>query len=137
MKSAIVHTKPDLSSILSSYDFEKVAAKTFSRKAWAFYSTAATDLITRDNNKTFFDRIMFRPRALRDVTEVSLASTMLGCPSSIPVFMAPVGMARLAHPDGEKAFAVGAAATNIPQCISTVARFAFQRCRIGIFADEK
>ncbi|CZT04767.1 related to glycolate oxidase [Rhynchosporium graminicola] len=122
-KSLVEQEKPDLGSILSSYDFEQVAATTFSKKAWAFYSTAATDLVTRDNNKAFFDRIIFRPRALRDVSKVNLSCTMLGCPSNIPVFMAPVGMARLAHPDGEKAFAVAAAATNIPQCISTVASY--------------
>jgi L-lactate dehydrogenase (cytochrome) len=114
--------KPPLATLISSYDFEEIASKTLSEKAWAFYSAAATDLITRDNNKRAFDCIGFRPRILRDVTTVSTETELLGCHSSIPLFIAPVGMAKLAHPDGDKGFAKGAAKAGIIQCISTVAR---------------
>ena len=40
--------KPPLHSIINSYDFEEVAARTASKKTFAFYSTAATDCWTRD-----------------------------------------------------------------------------------------
>lgn len=114
--------RPELETILSSHDFESVAATTFSKKGWSFFSTAATDLITRDNNKAFFDRIWFRPRLMRDITSALLDTEMLGCRACLPMFIAPVGMARLAHPDGERALGIGAEAANIPLCLSTVAR---------------
>ncbi|KAL8953213.1 MAG: hypothetical protein Q9222_000912 [Ikaeria aurantiellina] len=60
--------KPALSTLISTYDFEAVAEKTIAPKAWAFYSSAATDLVTHKANQSFFDRIWFRPRVLRKVS---------------------------------------------------------------------
>lgn len=37
-------TKPPLSSLISTHDFRKVAHDTYSRKAWAFISSAATGM---------------------------------------------------------------------------------------------
>lgn len=97
--------KPPLHTLINSYDFELVAAKTASKKAWAFYSSAATDLLTRDANKSCFDRIWFRPRVLRNVRAVDPKTTMLGVDCSLPLFVSPAAMAKLIHPEGERAIA--------------------------------
>jgi L-lactate dehydrogenase (cytochrome) len=55
------YPKPSLSSILSTHDFEKVAQSTMSKKAWAFYSSAADDLVSKEANHSFYSRIWFRP----------------------------------------------------------------------------
>lgn len=110
--------KPPLESILNSYDFEKVASQELSKKTWAFYSSAATDMITRDANKSMLDRILLRPRVLRNVTTVDTRTEILGCQSGLPLFVSPAAMAKMVHPEGELAMARGCAKYGVGQCVS-------------------
>lgn len=113
------YTKPELYKLISLRDFEKVAQKTLTQKAWAFYSSAATDLLTHNANSNLYRRIMLRPRVMRDVAEVNTRRSILGIPSSAPFFVSPAAMARLAHPDGELALARGCASEGLIQCVSS------------------
>ncbi|KAK8139822.1 hypothetical protein PG984_000945 [Apiospora sp. TS-2023a] len=116
-------THPPLFSLISAADFEKVASTALSPKTWAFYSSAATDLITHTQNKALLRRIMLQPRILRDVKHVDMKRSILGLSSSAPFFISPAAMARLAHPDGELALARAAASEGIIQCISSNASY--------------
>ena len=109
--------KPPLQSLVNSYDFELVASKTASKKTWAFYSSAATDLITRDANKSCFDRMWFRPRVLRNVRSVDSRTKILGVDCNLPLFVSPAAMAKLIHPDGECAIAKACESKGIVQCV--------------------
>lgn len=104
---------PPLDAILSAPDFELAAEKALTPKAWAFYSSAATDLVTHRRNKELLRRIMIRPRVLRNVTDVSLDRKILGLQCKAPFFVSPAAMARLAHPDGELALSRAAASEGI------------------------
>ena len=117
------YTKPPLETIINAYDFEEVCSRTISEKAKAFYMSAATDLITHQMNSKIYSKILFRPRVLRPVRDTGTSSSILGIPTSLPVFVAPAAMARLAHPDGELALARGAKAEGILQVISTNASY--------------
>lgn len=88
------------------------------KKAWAFYSSAATDLITKEGNKRLFDRIWLRPRLLRNVKDVNTKTKILGQDVTMPFFVSPAAMAKLAHPDGEMAIAKGCDKFGIAQCVS-------------------
>lgn len=114
-KVVLDNEKPPLHTLINSHDFEIVASKTASRKTWAFYSSAATDLITRDANKSCFDRIWFRPRVLRNVRSVDTRTKILGVDSSLPLFVSPAAMAKLIHPDGECAIARACQSKGIMQ----------------------
>jgi L-lactate dehydrogenase (cytochrome) len=107
--------KPPLETLINSHDFEHVASRTASKKTWAFYSSAATDLITRDANKSCFDRIWFRPRVLRNVRSVDTKSKILGVDVSLPLFVSPAAMAKLIHPEGERAIARACESRGIMQ----------------------
>lgn len=111
------YVKPDLFKLISVHDFEEVALKTFSPKAFAFFSSAATDLVTHRNNSDFYSKIMIRPRVMRNVKDVSIKRSILGCDSSAPFFVSPAAMARLAHPDGELALSQGCGAQDIIQVV--------------------
>lgn len=113
------HEKPPLHTLINSHDFQVVASKTASPKTWAFYSSAATDLFTRDANKSYFDRIWFRPRVLRNVREVDTRSTILGVDGRLPLFASPAAMAKLIHPDGECAIARACESRGIMQGVRT------------------
>ena len=108
---------PQLHAIISAADLEKVAERVLSAKTWAFYSSAATDLITHRQNKALLRRMMIQPRILRDVQHVDFRRAILGCQSSAPFFISPAAMARLAHPDGELALARAAGEEGIIQCV--------------------
>ncbi|KAF2825753.1 hypothetical protein CC86DRAFT_351713 [Ophiobolus disseminans] len=118
-----VGAKPALTTLINSCDFEAVAEKSLTKKAWAFYSSAATNLVTRDANKSMFDRIWFRPRLLRNIRHINTTTKILGQDVSLPFFVSPAAMAKLAHPDGELALARGCEKFGIAQCISTNASF--------------
>lgn len=109
--------KPELHKLISLHDFEEVAERTLTEKAWAFYSSAATDLVTHHANSKFFRRIMLRPRVMRSVPEAKTTRMILGFHSEVPFFVSPAAMARLAHKDGELAMARGCASEGIIQCV--------------------
>lgn len=109
---------PPLESLLSAADIEEVASRMLTRKTWAFYSSAATDLVTHHQNKSFLRRIMLKPRILRNVTDTDLTRSILGHKTSAPFFISPAAMARLAHKDGELALAKAAGQEDIIQCVS-------------------
>lgn len=95
-----------------------VASKTANKKTWAFYSSAATDLLTRNANKSCFDRIWFRPRVLRNVREVNTRTNILGGDYKLPLFVSPAAMAKLIHPEGECAIARACENKGIIQGVS-------------------
>ncbi|KAH7270930.1 FMN-dependent dehydrogenase [Fusarium solani] len=115
--------KPPLDSLISTLDFEEVASKTLDPKAWAFYSSAATDLITKGMNAACYDQMILRPRVMVDVEKVSTKQKILGCDSGVPFYFSPVAMAKLVHPEGEKAVARGCKENNVIQTISTQASY--------------
>jgi L-lactate dehydrogenase (cytochrome) len=108
---------PPIEAILSAPDLAAAAEHALTPKAWAFYSSAATDLVTHTKNKELVRRIMFRPRVLRNVKSVNFETSILGYKSKAPFFISPAAMARLAHPDGELALSRGAANEGIIQTV--------------------
>jgi L-lactate dehydrogenase (cytochrome) len=118
-------SKPPLTSLISTHDFEHVASQTFTPKTWAFVSSAATDLHTKHRNRTAWSDIHLRPRTLRNVSHVDLSTTILGRSYALrmPVFCSPVAMARMVHPDGEKAIGRACKDAGIAQCVSTSASY--------------
>ncbi|KAJ5673905.1 hypothetical protein N7462_009344 [Penicillium macrosclerotiorum] len=121
--------KPPLNTLINAHDFQVVASKTASKKTWAFYSSAATDLITRDANKSCFDRIWFRPRVLRNVRAVETRTRMLGGDYRLPLFVSPAAMAKLIHPDGECAIARACGSKGIMQGVSNNSSYTMDELR--------
>ncbi|EME46507.1 hypothetical protein DOTSEDRAFT_70495 [Dothistroma septosporum NZE10] len=115
--------KPALHTIINLNDFEEASAKSASAKTHAFYSTAATDCWTRDQNRSMLSRIWFRPRVMRDVAQVDTTSTIFGMPVKLPLFICPSGLAKMINPEGEKALARAAKSTGILEIISSNASY--------------
>jgi lactate 2-monooxygenase len=72
-------------------------------------------------NRDAFDHWRIVPRMLRDVSQRSLARTVLGTELPAPVLLAPIGVQTLAHPEGELAMARAAAEVGVPFVASTAA----------------
>ncbi|KAJ1817451.1 Hydroxyacid oxidase 1 [Coemansia sp. RSA 2671] len=91
--------------LVSLDDFEQHALRNLDRNALDYYRSGAQDMITLRENQRAFDRVFIRPRVLRDVSTVSLSTTILGQHIASPICIAPTAMQRMAHPDGELATA--------------------------------
>ncbi|KAI1125356.1 mitochondrial cytochrome-like protein b2 [Nemania abortiva] len=115
--------KPPLSSIINAHDFRLAAQQSYTPKAWAFMTSAATDCLTMERNSSTYSDIILRPRVLRDVRVADVSTTMLGHRISTPIFIAPTSMGKLFHPEGERELGRGAQSVGIPQCVSTSCSF--------------
>jgi L-lactate dehydrogenase (cytochrome) len=78
-----------------------------------------TEQTFRDNTDDFA-RLRFRQRVAVDMSNRTLASTMLGEPVSMPVALAPIGSLGMQHADGEILSAHAAARFGVPYTLSTM-----------------
>lgn len=100
---------------------EEAARARMEPAAYDYYAGGAETETTLRENVTAWDGFRFRPRVLRDVSQVRTATTLLGSPVAHPIGVAPAAYQQLAHPDGEAAMARGAAAAGALLCVSTLA----------------
>ncbi|MFB2561970.1 L-lactate dehydrogenase [Rhizobium sp. IMFF44] len=71
-------------------------------------------------NEADFAKIKLRQRVLVDMSDRSLATTMVGQKASMPVALAPTGMTGMQHADGEMLAARAAEEFGIPFTLSTM-----------------
>ena len=71
-------------------------------------------------NEADFARIKLRQRVLVDMSDRSLATTMVGQKASMPVALAPTGLTGMQHADGEMLAARAAEDFGIPFTLSTM-----------------
>lgn len=117
---------PPMSSCLNLHDMELVASQVLSPEAWAYYSSASDDLETYNENRAAFRRIWFRPRVLRNVREVDPSTSILGIPSSLPIYITATALGSLGHADGELNLTRGAARTGLIQMVPTLSSRSFE-----------
>lgn len=107
-----------IQSLLNLDDIEAHAAQQVSQKAWAYYYSAADDLVSKRLNHEAYRSILLRPRIFVDCERCETSTTMLGLPVGLPVYVAPAAMARLAHPTGEAGIAQACGTYQALQVIS-------------------
>jgi 4-hydroxymandelate oxidase len=100
---------------------EAVARARLQPEVYDYIAGGADGELSLADSLVAWSRLRLRPRVLRDVTEVSTATTLLGSPVPAPLLVAPMAYHRIAHPDGEAASAVGASAAGVPYVCSTQA----------------
>src|SRR5579859_1160146 len=84
-----------------------------------FIAGGAEDERTVAANRAAFARRALRNRVLVDVTRRDLRTRLLGLELPHPIVLAPTALHRVAHPDGERATACGAAAAGALYTVST------------------
>ena len=88
--------------------------------AYDYYRSGAGDEVTLARNRAAFSELRLLPHVLRDVSEISTETTVLGTESSMPVVVAPTAFHGLAHPEAEPATGRGAAAAETIFCLSSL-----------------
>ncbi len=84
-------------------DFRKLAKRKIPSPLFHYIDGGADDEHTLAHNSTAFDGYDLIPNGLADVTNVDLTTSILGQKVSSPIILAPTGMSRLFHHDGENA----------------------------------
>ena len=59
--------------------------------AWDYLMGGSETETTLNRNRRALDSLAFRPRILRDVSNIDLTTTLFGLPMRIPVMLAPMG----------------------------------------------
>jgi glycolate oxidase len=108
------------SEYVSNEEIVQAARRNLPQGAWDFVSGASESETTQRRNRLAFDRIAFRPRVLRDVSNVDTSTKFLGQDLRIPVMLAPVGGLQNFTPEGATASTKAAAEFGIMHVLSSV-----------------
>lgn len=101
-------------------DYQAAARERLDPVVYEYVAGGADDQITLIDNERVWQRVRLRPRVLRDVRAVDMATTLLGSAVAAPIAVAPTAAHALVHPDGELATARGAAAAGMLLAVSTM-----------------
>ncbi|MFB6344624.1 MAG: alpha-hydroxy-acid oxidizing protein [bacterium] len=81
---------------------------------------------TTRNNSRAFEKWQIQPRVLRGIEDRTLSTDVLGNSLPAPLFLAPVGVQSIIHPDGALASARAASDVGVPFVHSTVSSFTIE-----------
>lgn len=104
----------------SAIDYRELARRKLPHFLFEYIDGGSYDEFTLGANRDDLKRISLRQRVLRDVSDIDLSTTLFGQKMSMPVALAPIGLAGLAARRGEVQAARAAEAAGIPFTLSTV-----------------
>jgi L-lactate dehydrogenase (cytochrome) len=110
-------------------DYRRVAESRLPRQLFDYIDGGAVDERTLAANRADFGRFYLRQQVLRDVSNLSTDVELFGQPMSMPVMLAPVGLAGLFRRRGETQAVRAAEAAGVPFCLSTVGLCSLEEVR--------
>ncbi len=116
-------------------DYRRLAEARLPRQLFDYIDGGAVDERTLAANRADFATFHLRQRVLRDVSTVDTSIDLCGQHASMPLVLAPVGLAGLMRRRGEVQAARAAAAAGVPFCLSTVGLCSLEEVRAATNAD--
>ena len=110
-------------------DYRQLAEARLPRQLFDYIDGGAVDERTLTANRADFGHFHLRQRVLRDVSNVSTDVDLFGQSISMPVVLAPVGLAGLFRRRGETQAVRAAEAAGVPFCLSTVGLCSLEEVR--------
>lgn len=110
-------------------DYRRLAEARLPRQLFDYIDGGAVDERTLTANRADFGHFHLRQRVLRDVSNVSTDVDLFGQSISMPVVLAPVGLAGLFRRRGETQAVRAAEAAGVPFCLSTVGLCSLEEVR--------
>ena len=101
-----------LNRVFNIEDLRKIARRKLPKPLFNYIDGGADDESNVRGNTHAFDSVRLLPEYLVDVAAINTATKVLGREISMPLFLAPTGMTRLFHHDGETAVSKAAAAAG-------------------------
>jgi lactate 2-monooxygenase len=107
-------------------ELERLAAEAMDERAANYVFAGAGSEGTIDANRDAFRRRRIVPRMLRDVAERDPSTTILGTAMPAPLLLAPIGVQKVVHEEGELGTARAAATLGLPLIASTNSHFTLE-----------
>jgi glycolate oxidase len=111
---------PHIEEFLTLQEIVAAARANLAPGPWSYLVGGAETETTVKRNRHALDSLAFRPRVLRDVSNIDSSSTFLGRKVRLPVMLAPIGGLESIVDAGAAAAAVGSAEFGVPQMLSSV-----------------
>ncbi|NTF42784.1 alpha-hydroxy acid oxidase [Rhizobium rhizogenes] len=105
---------------LTIAELKQIAKRRVPKMFFQYADSGSWTESTYQANEADFARIKLRQRVLVDMSDRSLATTMVGQKASMPVALAPTGLTGMQHADGEMLAARAAEEFGIPFTLSTM-----------------
>jgi L-lactate dehydrogenase (cytochrome) len=105
---------------VTTSDYRRLAEKRLPRFLFDYIDGGANEEVTMAANVADFSRYRLKQRVMRDVGDIDTGTMMCGAPFSMPLALAPVGMAGLMARRGEVLGARSAQKAGVPFTASTV-----------------
>ena len=102
-------------------DLRRRARRRIPRFAWEYLESATGEELASAANHAALASVRLRPAVLEGLPEPDLSTRLMGRTQSMPVGIAPVGMAGVIWPGAEAILARAGAKAGVPTCLSTVA----------------
>lgn len=109
-----------MSTVLEIADLKRLAQRRVPKMFFDYADSGAWTESTYRANESDFAKIKLRQRVLVDMTDRSLASTMIDQNVAMPVALAPTGLTGMQRADGEILAAQAAAEFGVPFTLSTM-----------------
>lgn len=106
--------------INSIADFRGLARRRVPRAIFEYADRGSYDEITLRRNRADLEALELRQRVMIDLSQLSVATTVLGQPWSFPLAIAPTGLTGLFHGNGEIHGARAAQQVGVPFTLSTM-----------------
>lgn len=117
-------------------DYRRLAHRAVPDMVWAYVDYGAEDLHTLRANRDAFDRYMLRTRVLTGNEATDLSVTVAGQTISMPLLLAPTGLAGLSHWTGERGAAQAAERAGTLSILSTAGSYNFEEVAAATDKDH-
>ncbi|HEX3707817.1 MAG TPA: alpha-hydroxy acid oxidase [Mycobacteriales bacterium] len=109
-----------LANVRCCADFERLARNRTPRAVFDYVAGGAEREVAVRRAVEAFADVEFSPRVLRDVSQISTETTILGRRAAFPVVLGPTGFTRMMRTEGESAVARAAGRAGVPYALSTM-----------------
>ncbi|TLY50016.1 MAG: alpha-hydroxy-acid oxidizing protein, partial [Gammaproteobacteria bacterium] len=121
-----------MTPITCNEDLRRLARRRVPRALFDYVDRGSYDEATLRANRTDLDALKLRQRVMLDVSQRTLATTLVGEPVAMPVALAPTGLTGLVHADGEILAARAAQQFGVPFTLSTVSICSIEAVRAAV-----
>jgi glycolate oxidase len=117
---AALHDRAAATEFLNLHEIIAQARRNLNQNDWDYIVGGTETETTLRRNRRALDSIAFRPRVLRDVSQIDASVEQLGRRLRLPVVLAPVGALESFHPEGAAPVVRAAGAFGVAHMLSSV-----------------
>lgn len=102
------------------HELTTAAQEKLNENIWHYLVGGSETETSMLRNRLALDSLGFRPRILKNVSQIDLSTNFFGAELNLPLMFAPIGSLESFHPDGGAAAARASARAGIITCLSSV-----------------